>query len=424
MSLGFAVSVELLCRKSSRDGGLAFYSNSDEIPISVFIAYNYVSTVLATLFSILWTIIDLDTKRIEPYTQISGSHSHPFPLSVMLLDYAFEHPWQVPLLACKRRHWSVAVTSTMFLLISIFLAPTQSALLGLKTISKSHDVAITAWPDLPSRKDQALFFTSEAVNQAHAVFVNHANPPPFTTEKYAISPLGNLTRQGGNEEIWSLQARVYWSDIECVDVPEFHLASEPKNVDLETATLAWVTENIPIPTEASSSTPCQPAEWNTYVVAERSGPGTYAVFDRIYDSNAEMRIGPTNAVQDTNCIEFPFMTALFALNASPGDVSKASNFSYNATAIAAICKASYSSALGNVSLRANGSVLEVDLSKEVQTLKLSRDTMDIDNLEDSISNANRIEEEPSSLDPMHTFFAVNPVTMSSVVQATLSILAP
>ena len=196
-SIGSLVSIEILRRISGRNNGLAFYSTTDEISTGMFVAYNYIPTILATVFSILWSIVDLDTKRMEPYTQISDSRRRPFPLALRFLDYAFGPPWEVPFQACKNHHWTVAITSTMFLIISMFLAPIQSALFGLTPINKSYAVAVDAWPDLPSIADQSKFFTGETVDQALSVILNNTTLPPFTTEDYAISPLRGLTGQGG-----------------------------------------------------------------------------------------------------------------------------------------------------------------------------------------------------------------------------------
>ena len=422
LSIGFLVCIELLRQKSSRDGGLAFYSTSDDIPASVFIAYNYAPTILATLFSILWSIVDLDAKRMEPYTQISDLRHRPFPLSVLFIDYAFEPAWEVPFRACRRCHWTIAVTSTVFLVISIFLAPMQSALFGLTSVNKSHDVAVTAWPNLPSIKDQSQVFTGEAVNQANSVILHNANLPAFTTADYAISPLGGLISQGGNDETWKFQARVYWSSPECIDVPDFHLAPEPNagtaDQGANMTILEWSTWNITIPTAATNLTSCKLRNWSTNVVAPQMGSGSSAMWNKIRTDPALLPDG-TGAWDASGCITFPFMAGLCSLEPSLQNASDASSISYNAVAIAAICKVDYNSALANVSLSANGSVSKVDVSSEVQKMTLSKDLLDIDNLEDSISNAYHGEQQSYSADPLHTFFGVNPVTMASVIKASL-----
>ena len=421
-SMGLLVCIEILRRRSGRDGGLAFYSTSNDVPTAVFIAYNYAPTILATLFSILWSIVDLDAKRMEPYTQISDPHSSQFPLSLLFLDYAFEPPWKIPFRACKRRHWTVAVTSLTFLVISIFLAPMQSALLGLTSVSKSHHVIVSNWSKLPPIVNQSQIFTGETVNQANSLIRNNASLPPFTTEKYAVSPLSGLTSLGGNTETWSLQARVYWSDLTCIDVPDFHLAPEPRDFfgqGVAITTLTWSTANITIPTFAINSTPCVLDQWEANVVDPRPGPGTYAVFNRISRSyNAPTSIDPTVAYDLSGCIEFPFITGLYALDPSLSDAKNVSTDRFNAVGIAAICKADYNSALGNVSLLANGSVSIVDISNEIQKVTLDKTVLDIDNFEDSISNAyHNLGDETSNVDPQHTFFGINPITMSSVIEA-------
>ena len=424
LSTAFLVCIKLLRQRSGRDGGLAFYPADDDIPTTVFIAYNYAPTILTTLFSILWSIVDFDVKRMEPYTQISNSRGHQFPLSLLFLDYAFEPPWKVPYRAYKNRHWTVAVTSTIFLTISIFLAPMQSALLGLTVISKSHEATVSAWPNLPLVSEQSQFFTGETVNQANSIVLHNASLPTFTTENYVISSMSGLTSQGGNSETWKLQARVYWSDRACIDVLDFDLAPEPDNViggGIATTTLSWSTANITIPTHATNSTPCALDHWDTKVVDPRTDPGTYTVFNKIARYNATQVIVDAPPAYDTSsCIQFPFITALYALDPSTWDAKNTSLNRYNAVAIAAICKANYNSALGIVSIWSNGSVSAVDISNETQKYTLDKDLLDVDSFEDSISNVfHGPGEATSSADPQHTFFGVNPIMISSVIEANL-----
>ena len=203
LSLGFLVCIELLRERSNRNGGLAFYETSDDIPMSVFIAYNYVLTILGTLYSILWSIADLDAKRMEPYTQISDPCRPIVPFSLFFLDYAFEAAWKVPYQAYKSRHWTIAFTSTTFLITSIYLAPMQSALYGLTSVSKSQDVYIQVRPTLPSLENQTQLLTGEAVNQAYSILSNNASLPSFVTEEYAVSSFSSLSPRGNNET-WDL----------------------------------------------------------------------------------------------------------------------------------------------------------------------------------------------------------------------------
>ena len=114
------------------------------------------------------------------------------------------------------------------------------------------------------------------------------------------------------------------------------------------------------------------------------------------------------------------MAGFSALNLSSPNANSTTDSTYNAAAIAAICKVDYHSALGNVSLWKNGSVSSVDVSGKVQNATLTKDVLDIETLEDSISNSYHAEGDGSSLDLTQTFFGVNPVTMADVIKAGLS----
>lgn len=94
---------EYLSRKSLRDGGVVFAASQDEFTaIAVFLTA-YFPTIVAITLSIIWSWVDLDVKRLEPYFQMSQPGGASTADSV-LLDYPFEYLAVVPVKAFKRRY--------------------------------------------------------------------------------------------------------------------------------------------------------------------------------------------------------------------------------------------------------------------------------------------------------------------------------
>ncbi|KAL2291521.1 hypothetical protein FJTKL_12907 [Diaporthe vaccinii] len=95
ISLGLAGVLEFLAQKSQRQGGLALSSSEDDISESVNIAYLYMATTVAVLYSLLWTWIDLDVRRMQPWFELSRPHGANAEQS-LLLNYPFEFLAFVP----------------------------------------------------------------------------------------------------------------------------------------------------------------------------------------------------------------------------------------------------------------------------------------------------------------------------------------
>lgn len=57
-----AAVIEFLAQKSNREGGLAVSSLPEEIPPSTRFTYEFLHIIIAVIFSIVWTWVDLDRK--------------------------------------------------------------------------------------------------------------------------------------------------------------------------------------------------------------------------------------------------------------------------------------------------------------------------------------------------------------------------
>jgi len=102
VSLGLAGALEGLAQRSQRNGGLALSTSSDSIPGLAKFSYLFLPTIIAVVYSIWWTWVDLDVKRTQPWLELSRPDGATAENS-LLLDYPYDFVAFVPLKAARKR---------------------------------------------------------------------------------------------------------------------------------------------------------------------------------------------------------------------------------------------------------------------------------------------------------------------------------
>jgi hypothetical protein len=122
ITLGLLALVQLLVIYDQHYDGILFASKISKIGAGHLFLYRYLPTILAVTYAFIWHWIDVDTRRIEPYRQLSkpggatGSNS-------LLLHYPTDLLAFVPLKALKRKHWPVVISASALLLVGMGLTP-------------------------------------------------------------------------------------------------------------------------------------------------------------------------------------------------------------------------------------------------------------------------------------------------------------
>lgn len=101
VSIVLAALIEFLAQKSQKEGGLGLSQTSQEASFAVMIS-QYIPTAIAVVYSLLWTWIDMDIRRIQPWLELSRAGGAPADSS-LLLDYPFEFLAFIPIKAWKKR---------------------------------------------------------------------------------------------------------------------------------------------------------------------------------------------------------------------------------------------------------------------------------------------------------------------------------
>lgn len=215
ISLGLAGVLEFLAQKSQRQGGLALSSSEDNISQSVNIAYLYMPTTIAVLYSLLWTWIDLDVRRMQPWFELSRPHGANAEQS-LLLNYPFEFLAFVPFKAWKQRHWPVFITGSVMMLIFWAITPLQGSIFGKQAVTVSRSAAMSIRPGFIPVQEQAAVIDASVLNAAYGTAWYEQDLPEYTTTDYALlpfSPISNST--SGVDETWTVNTTKFATSLDC-----------------------------------------------------------------------------------------------------------------------------------------------------------------------------------------------------------------
>ena len=102
LTLLLAAAIETLAQRSAATGGLALSPTLDDIPRYAMSSYLYLPTTVAVLYSLIWSWIDLDVKRMQPWFEMSKKEGATADNS-LFLDYQYNFVAKVPFKAAKKR---------------------------------------------------------------------------------------------------------------------------------------------------------------------------------------------------------------------------------------------------------------------------------------------------------------------------------
>ncbi|KAI1291416.1 hypothetical protein F5Y03DRAFT_376764 [Xylaria venustula] len=187
VSLLLAASIELLAQKGAKEGGLSLSESVDSIPQASLLASIYLPTFIALLYGLLWSWVDLDTKRIQPWLELSQPGGSVAQNS-LFLDYPSDFIAFVPFRAARRRHWLVFYTGTIVAVVSWLITPLQSSIFGVGPIHSTRQGLVSTPTSLVPVTEQATLLDAGILNDAYAItWLNQTFTPPMTAD-YALLP--------------------------------------------------------------------------------------------------------------------------------------------------------------------------------------------------------------------------------------------
>ncbi|SMQ53352.1 unnamed protein product [Zymoseptoria tritici ST99CH_3D7] len=212
------VAIQWLLFVSERDQGLIFAKDINELPLRRSFFYLYLPTIISVIYSFLWTWIDLDIKRLEPFFQLSkagGVSGH----GSILLSYPLEFLVTLPFTAFKHKHWSVLSAATVMILVFWGLTPTQSGIFAVRTVHVSGVVKgshSTSYTPIAQQGNLTAIYAQSVYNIA---WLNESLPQFMTTD-FVLTPFGptkNTTSDFTNVT-YTAQTTLYSLDVSCEPV--------------------------------------------------------------------------------------------------------------------------------------------------------------------------------------------------------------
>ncbi|KAF4624946.1 hypothetical protein G7Y89_g13225 [Cudoniella acicularis] len=221
VTLSLIIILEVLSHislRSSNGGGIAFADDVDSLSASVTFGYLYFPTVLAVCYSLIWSWVDLDVKRSEPWFQLSKSEG-AFAKDSILLQYPFDFIPFIPITAFRRKHWSVFFAGTIMLIVFWVITPLQSAIFNTGLATREIQTSMIVSSKISPIEDQSEILNGNFLNTGYAVAWLNQSLPVFTAMDYAIMKYEPPGYGSGSlplvTETWSAPVDAYSTSLNC-----------------------------------------------------------------------------------------------------------------------------------------------------------------------------------------------------------------
>ncbi|KAE8147112.1 hypothetical protein BDV25DRAFT_161082 [Aspergillus avenaceus] len=243
------LTLEGLRRYTENYGGLVFLQDTDDVSYVQSFAYNYVPIIVALILVTLWSLVDFDVLRLEPYFQLARPEGAP--ASVLFTNYNFGQTFITPFVSAKRGHWVALLVSIVTVLTRMFLPALQSTLLELREVTVVTDEDMRTWPGLVDLGTQANWIAAQARNNFESVnsaFSSTAkNLQKSRSPDFAVPPVQIPTNDLRESTVWKVNQTIYWSQPSCRQL----LVDEPLPVtlnqtDVSHPVVSWDVKGLPL----------------------------------------------------------------------------------------------------------------------------------------------------------------------------------
>ncbi|PHH90666.1 hypothetical protein CDD83_2993 [Cordyceps sp. RAO-2017] len=222
VSLLMAAATELLARRSQAHGGLALVPSLrvDDIPRSVAFAYRYVPNIVATVYGLAWSWVDLDVRRMQPWFELSKKNGAS-GRDTLFLDYPSQFLAFVPWTSSRRRHWPVFFSSVISILALWALIPLQGTIFKAGIVTRTQPMNIVNRtrfaPTVGLEQEKRL--SPEILHIAYGIGWLKQPYLPFTTSEFALLPYyvdGDPAPDGSRSQAnWTAATTKVWSELTC-----------------------------------------------------------------------------------------------------------------------------------------------------------------------------------------------------------------
>ncbi|KAK1141139.1 hypothetical protein N8T08_009306 [Aspergillus melleus] len=360
------VTIETLRRYTDQYGGLVLMQATDDVSSVQSFAYNYVPIIVALLLVIMWSFIDFDVLRLEPYFQLSRPEGAP--ASVLFINYNFGQTVITPLTSAKRGHWVVLLVSCLSLLVRMILPALQSTLLELREVTVITDQDMKTWPTLVDLDTQARWISSqEDIGFDAATDVGDDDTGGVRrgrSSHYAVAPV-EIPREDRRETtVWTVNQTVYWVESVCHDIfTNDSLTVAINQTDPKFPRVQWNVTGVQLEHMDAAPRDCTLDFSYDSIFFPSTDFLQIRYWEPVQANQSLVAEDERRAFTARGCNPFDLYGVLISVNATEGDADAIAHLGaqYTSSATMFACSVDYRQAKAAVSMHANSSITGIEV---------------------------------------------------------------
>lgn len=378
------LTLEGLRRYSELNGGLIYFKDTASVSYLQSFAYNYVPIIVALALVTLWSFVDFDVLRLEPYFQLSRPEG--VPATVLFINYNFGQSIITPITSARRKHWVVLFVSVFTMLMRMSLPALQSTLFELREVTVYADETMRGWPDLIDLQTQGTWMIAQESNSFDSVLSSQDASQRSRSSTYAVAPVEIPRGDQRDSTVWTLNQTIYWAEPSCQNVMVNETVSvTADNSAGEQTTMSWNVSSVPMEKFDGAALRCElDFHYNTSLF-----PGTDQLQVRYWEPvSSNTTLLPVNmrtkAFTARGCDPFDIYGVLIDVNSSSSANPTSTPPLYTSSANIFACNVAYHKAEAEVSMHANSSITNISVHGGT-TSELTPDQFNIPEFQELLS---------------------------------------
>lgn len=380
------LTLEGLRRYSEWNGGLMYFQDTASVSHVQSFAYNYVPIIVALVLVTLWSFVEFDVLRLEPYFQLSRPEG--VPATVLFINYNFGQSVITPITSARRGHWLVLSVSLFTMLMRMSLPALQSTLFELREVTVLADETMHGWPDLVDLRTQASWMASQAANNFDSVFSSQDSLQRSRSAEFAVAPVEIPRGDQRESTVWTLNQTVYWAQPSCQNV----MVDDEVSVTVDDSArehpkVSWNVMGLPLERFDGKMERCELDFNYSSILFPSTDQLQVRYWEPVSTNNTILPADMTRkAFAARGCDPFDLYGVLIGVNASstPSNLPASIASQYTSSASVFACNIKYHKAEAEVSMHANSSITSINVHNGT-TSELTADQFNIPDFQDLLS---------------------------------------
>lgn len=380
--------LEGLRRYTEWYGGLVFVDATEEVSSLQSFAYNYIPIIVALILLTLWSLVDFDVLRLEPYFQLARPEG--VPASVLFINYNFGQTFITPFLSAKRGHWVALLVSIVTVLTRMFLPALQSTLLELREVTVVTNESMNTWPSLVGLGIQANWIAAQersSFDSANSAFASTVNTlQKSRSPDFAVPPVQIPTNDRRESTVWKVNQTIYWSQLSCQDLlVNDALPVTINQTNVKHPVVSWNVTGLPLVNGTNEN--CSLDFHYDSIFYHDTDFLQVRYWEPVWTTDTFYSSSVRKAFRPRDCDPFDLYGVLLSVNATTvhADAISSLGSQYTSSATMFACHIQYYKALAEVSMHANSSITSLHVVTNT-TANLTSQEFNIDEFQGLLSH--------------------------------------